>query len=582
MGSTSRVLALFLLFASLACASRPDPVPLPGQPILQGFTLFAREASEGLLALVEEPGARVLGREPWVVFLPASPSAKGLTHPHQRSYELAERLGADLVEPVLEILLPWHAQGLFTPAPPDCGAYADEDAEDDRWAVHQIASPAAWTAAQTAGKLAQLEAKDVVVGHLDTGYTEHPELWQVANGVLPVNVGRGKNYLGPGAPEDPLLGLPAVDSPGHGTASASVIVSPDGCQLQDQCGCVHGVARGGQIAPLRVTRRVAFFNQLAFEEALQDVAAGTLDVDLLSIALGSYPTWSMYLALLGVESRGTPAVAAAGNRTGVVVWPARFPMTIAAAGVNVGCTPWTESARGPAVDVSAPAHQVWRARVERGRCWGERYSNDWSSGTTYATGHTAGATALWVAHHGGALASLRAAGLTTEALRQLLDDTAWQPKRDPDPPGTYCGNDPPAWDEQQMGPGILHAGNLLGAALPTVASIPSPVRLGLFQLPLFASLLPPDTPDPAARTEAAYRRLLRAEPDVPLGEIARYEQEILFLYTLDEAFRNALEQFVKTAAEAPGRADPDAVWQALPRGRASSSLLEISEGRRAP
>ena len=50
-----------------------------------------------------------------------------------------------------------------------------------------------------------------------------------------------------------------------------------------------------------------------------------------------------------------------------VVWPARFDECIAVAGVDARGAKWRGSCSGSAVDVSAPAQNVWRAAVPNGR-----------------------------------------------------------------------------------------------------------------------------------------------------------------------------------------------------------------------
>jgi hypothetical protein len=568
-----RAIGLVTVWAMLGCVCAPEP--RLNAPILRGFNVYipnqpgeleevrstARTGGLDLQVLHED--------ERWIVArVSAEPSEVKLSSPHGRAYELADQLGVDLVEPVLDVLLPWVLPALPSTEPVECDAPLSGSAdpsENDRWALKLIDAAEAWTKARNdAGKAEFLEASDIVVGHLDTGYTEHPEIWKDENGVRPVNVSGGRNYLESGPPEDPLKGIPWIDHPGHGTASSSVIVSPDGCQLENACRCVNGVARGGQVAPLRVTRRVVLLLQEEFEQALWDVAEGAIEVDLLSIALGGYPTWAQYLALLNVEAEGIPVIAAAGNEVQIVVWPARFPSTIAAAAVNVKCEAWSGSSHGPAVDISAPGEKAWSAHAAWQLCWDPDYTNERSDGTTYATGHTSGATALWLAFHEKKnptrLQDLKDLGLTTEVLRTQLAATAWQPARDPHPPDTHC-TPPPAWDEAEMGPGILHAGDLLGQGLPLASNLSPPVRLGLLQLPLFSTLLPPDTRGLAAQTEGLYRQILGADPDLPLREIARYEQEILYHYTLSEAYRKELERYIRAAVSKRPGADPRALWR---------------------
>src|SRR5690606_31556401 len=136
------------------------------------------------------------------------------------------------------------------------------------------------------------------------------------------------------------------------------------------------------------------------------------------------------------EAEGYLIVAAAGNYVRTVVWPARFPETVAVAAVNAGCRPWTHTSIGPAVDFSAPGESVWRAALaEDGTS-----TTGMGTGTTYATATPAGVAALWVARHQGtpAFEAIRDAGGTTRVFRTLVQRTSWRPGAANQPAAAHC------------------------------------------------------------------------------------------------------------------------------------------------
>jgi subtilisin family serine protease len=136
-------------------------------------------------------------------------------------------------------------------------------------------------------------------------------------------------------------------------------------------------------------------------------------------------------------------LAAAGNCIGLVVWPARFDECIAVAGVDIRDAKWRGSCSGAAVDISAPAENVWRATVPNGSGQGQ--------GTSFAVALAAGTAALWLSHHGRAnlIGAARARGETLQDMfRRMAGATARRPS---------------GWDSFSMGAGIVDAHALLSA-----------------------------------------------------------------------------------------------------------------------
>ena len=73
----------------------------------------------------------------------------------------------------------------------------------------------------------------------------------------------------------------------------------------------------------------------------------------------------------------------AGNCVSTVVWPARYDKCIAVAGVDSADRKWKGSCSGSAVDISAPAQNVYRASAIT-------HDVGQGEGTSYAVALTAG------------------------------------------------------------------------------------------------------------------------------------------------------------------------------------------------
>lgn len=460
------------------------------------------------------------------------------------AYKIQEQSGALRVEPMFELPTPGieSDQGIDKRSVSGDSQHDPLAAQDDLWAVKQVSAHDAWAKIRNKLRVNEgEEGKGILIAHVDTGYTEHPENWVGPNGESPIAVDKGHNYYEPGkSPLDPLLDDGVLDNPGHGTASGSVIISPSGCQLQGAERCVNGIGRGARLIPLRVHRSVSQFNMSYMTHAIQDVADNRISGNprLISIAMGGPPTFSLWRAVKAAEKNGVLIVAAAGNYVKTVVWPARFTSAIAVAANNVRCVPWSNSSRGDAVDISAPGESVWRATLN-GK---HQPVNGMGKGTTFATGHTSGAATLWLAWHGQSevFREIQKAGLLTKVFKHALQKSSWKPSTNPEgnPPGSHC--DAKHWSSD-YGPGILNVNALLDVPIemPNVerALIPEGNHL-----PLFGSLYPEGT-DPNLISRD-YRMIFGKGPDGEVDLLERFETEILHQYTINDEVRNVVDKLV--------------------------------------
>jgi subtilisin family serine protease len=152
-----------------------------------------------------------------------------------------------------------------------------------------------------------------------------------------------------------------------------------------------------------------------------------------------------------------------------VVLPAAYANVIAVAGCSPSGAPWSESHRGPNVDITAPADAVWFAdykpKDDRSAQATRAETLECASGTSFAAPQVASAAALWLAHHGRPTLMKRYhdEGVPLAwVFRQLLQQTA---------------RALPDWDDGRYGSGILDAEALLRAPLPAAADVAPPPRM---------------------------------------------------------------------------------------------------------
>lgn len=306
----------------------------------------------------------------------------------------------------------------------------------------------------------KLPGHGVIVGHPDTGYRRHPEI--SAN----LLVNKGRDFVdGDSNAEDQLEGgALLLRFPGHGTATASVIASPQGAQSRYQSDpsgkAVNGIAPGAKIMPLRVSRSVVLWEGSTVKLANAIEYASDQGAHVISISMGTgFPSERLEKAVQYAHKRGVIVLAAAGNYVPFVVWPAAFAEVIAVAASNAVGKTWRYSSRGSAVDVTAPGESVWVARVEK-KHGNVRYSVERGSGTSYAVAAVAGVAAMWLSRHGRARLEAR---YGVEKIPFVFNEIL----------RTTC--EPIESDSSgRFGAGLVNAERVLAAPLPDAADHPVP------------------------------------------------------------------------------------------------------------
>lgn len=354
---------------------------------------------------------------------------------------------------------------------------------------------------------ARVPGAGVTVGHPDTGYTPHPDLADPAR----LLIGQGFDFEDDDP--DPLDDLDdaALDNPGHGTGTGSVIASGRGAGSGNPAAAfVSGAAPGASLIPIRTTASVVLLSMRGLCRAIDHATARGAQV--ISISLGGpWPSAALRRAVEDAVGAGVIVLAAAGNHVKFVVFPAALEDVIAVAASTIKDEPWSGSSRGDAVDITAPGASVWRAEVTRDDNGHLAYDVKRGNGTSFAVATTAGIAALWISFHGWATLERKyGAGNVARVFKQLLQETCRRPD---------------GWDTENYGPGIVDAAKLLRAELPAA---PRARRLRDARRPL------------VAMDATGVESLVHLMPDASRLEIERAIAEMLRVD--DRALPRALQE----------------------------------------
>ena len=315
---------------------------------------------------------------------------------------------------------------------------------------------------------AGIDGRNILIGHIDTGWTLHHQLNFDVTGTSPnYDLANDWNVLnGENSAREPLDHL--AINPFHGTATGSLMISnpkddspggkqdagtPDNAPLKK----VTGVAIGAKILPIRCVDTVILIGDV--EVARSVWYATQKNVDIISMSLGGYPAPELECVVAHAVYNNIITVAAAGNYYPLVVFPAAYEECIAVGGSSVFNQPWSSSAKGPKVAISAPAECVQCADWD-GSPNKKEIINLGACGTSFSVAFVAGAAALWLQRHGKTNLLNRMNGIATlqELFLQHMKETAT--------PHQLPGN------TNENGAGILNVQGLLNpATLPDQSNI---------------------------------------------------------------------------------------------------------------
>ncbi len=251
-------------------------------------------------------------------------------------------------------------------------------AQETPWGISRVQAPAAWKTSRGKG------VKLVVI---DTGIDmTHPELSGIIKG--------GWNAISTAATFN--------DDNGHGTHCSGTIAAKD-----DDQGVV-GVAPQIDLYGVKVLDENG-------SGTFDDVIAGMLwavenKMEVASMSLGAgRGNPALADAVEAMRKGGVILIAAAGNSGGSVGYPAAYPGAIAVAASDSKDKLASFSSRGSEVAVIAPGVDVKSTYMGGGY--------DTLSGTSMATPHVAGLTALYVATHKGATPEMARAALAAASTK---------------------------------------------------------------------------------------------------------------------------------------------------------------------
>ncbi|MBU2573551.1 MAG: S8 family peptidase [Elusimicrobia bacterium] len=233
---------------------------------------------------------------------------------------------------------------------------SDEEKEIP-WGVKRVNAAAAWPVTMGAG---------IKVAVIDTGIDySHPD--------LQANYGGGYNAI--------ISTTPPLDDHGHGTHVAGTIAA-----VRDFKGVV-GVAPKTMLYGVKVLDNTGsgYISWIisGIEWAVDN------NVDVMNMSLGSPNSVdSLAQAVTAAYKKGITIICAAGNTSGSVIYPAKYPESIAVSASDSSDKIASFSSRGPEIDFIAPGVMVYSTY------YGSSYAT--MSGTSMASPHVAGLASLAV------------------------------------------------------------------------------------------------------------------------------------------------------------------------------------------
>ena len=232
------------------------------------------------------------------------------------------------------------------------GAFGGDQCGDDSTPLDWAHKTVRWQQAMDLMSAATRGGVGIRIGHPDSGYTLHPNLGAAA---LDLTTDRDVIDNDDDAVDDltpnPLWPLP---NPGHGTATASVIVGRGTAAAG-----IVGLAPAAVLVPIRATESVV---QLFDSDVARAVAhARAAGCHIVSMSLGGKGFFGLEDEIQKAVDSGMIVMAAAGNHVRIVTAPASYANCLAVAATGPGDSRWDGSSRGPAVDVSMPGACVHNA-----------------------------------------------------------------------------------------------------------------------------------------------------------------------------------------------------------------------------
>lgn len=230
-----------------------------------------------------------------------------------------------------------------------------------QWALPVIGAPSSWSALPD-------PALDITVAVIDSGIcASHPDL---QGRILP-----GYDFV-----EDDTT---PQDELGHGCGVAGVIAA----NIDNDMG-ISGVAPNAQILPLRVLDRQGIGTYSDVAAAI--VKATDKGARIINLSVGGVnPSSLLQNAVDYAVERDVLVIAAAGNTSSSVLYPAAYSPVVAVGSVDSDLQMSSFSSRGPEIDLLAPGRDILVTSTDGGYML--------ASGSSFAAPHVAGVAALEMA-----------------------------------------------------------------------------------------------------------------------------------------------------------------------------------------
>lgn len=210
--------------------------------------------------------------------------------------------------------------------------------------------------------------RSITIAVLDSGVdTDHPDL---KNNLLP-----GINLVNPGRSVE--------DDNGHGTMVAGILAA----QGNNGIG-VSGVLWSAKILPIKVLDHKGEADIDILIKGIRTAVDRKAKIAVMSVS-NLTPSKGLEDAVRYAESKGVILVAAAGNESSRVAYPAAYPTVIAVGAVNEKNTPIYQSNNGNEIDIMAPGWGIYTTRM------GGKYGS--MKGTSASAPQVAAAAAMILA-----------------------------------------------------------------------------------------------------------------------------------------------------------------------------------------
>lgn len=346
----------------------------------------------------------------------------------------------------------------FAKVTPEFPQYQGLDTSNPEWHLIFMDVFKAWDQIRVEKK--RQPGEGIIIGQIDTGLLPHPEINENGQFVSQILWDKSKNFVekDPKLAADPYVTEGDKPVPSHGTATASVLVSPRGGVARggESNAFVTGIAPGAKLLPLRATSSAVLLGAKQLVDVANAVGeARKQGAKVITLSLGGRPDPFLWAAIRKAVAEGVIVVVAGGANSSIQPWPGQFSETILATTGTIECAPWEDATFGKSVDIMAPGVDIWHATTYKRRDGEMLWARRRGIGTSFSAPLVAGAAAIWLSYHGwDYLAKRYGIGNVYKVFRKVLLSPAGH--------RSCKGLDP-----SKHGAGYLNVLDLINAPLPS-------------------------------------------------------------------------------------------------------------------